>query len=83
MPSLLHRAAGGGGRGQPATGSKVQARYGADEITCDGGTTSLSMSCYRADPVLHPGRAVVRFELHDAYQGTTLTETTRSVRIPR
>lgn len=91
MPSLLHGAAGGGGRGQPATGTRSQARYDqapdgrrlAGEITCDGGTTSLSMSFYRADPVLHPGRAVVRFELHDAYQGTTLTETTRSVRIPR
>ncbi|WP_405426412.1 hypothetical protein [Micromonospora sp. NBC_00617] len=35
------------------------------------------------DPVLHPGRATVRFELHDAYVGTTLTETTRTVRIPR
>ncbi|WP_154943488.1 hypothetical protein [Micromonospora palomenae] len=63
MPSLLHGAAGGGGRGQPATGARAQARYDqapngrrlAGEITCDGGTTSLSMSFYRADPVLHPG----------------------------
>ncbi|SIN38219.1 hypothetical protein [Micromonospora cremea] len=56
---------------------------GAGEITCDGGTESLSMSFYRTDPVLHSGRATVRFELHDAYVGTTLTETTRTVRIPR
>ncbi|MET8251885.1 hypothetical protein [Micromonospora sp. NPDC005197] len=41
------------------------------------------MGFYRGGPVLHPGRATVRFELHDAYVGTTLTETTRTVRIPR
>ncbi|PWR07877.1 hypothetical protein DKT68_17780 [Micromonospora acroterricola] len=56
---------------------------GAGEITCDGGTESITMSFYRTDPLLHPGRAIVRFELHDAYGGTTLTETTRTVRIPR
>ncbi|GAB3955768.1 hypothetical protein [Micromonospora vulcania] len=57
--------------------------HGAGEVTCDGGTVSLTMGFYRTDPVLHPGRATVRFELHDAYVGTTLTETTRTVRIPR
>ncbi|CCH16590.1 Protein of unknown function [Micromonospora lupini str. Lupac 08] len=56
---------------------------GAGEIVCDGGTASISMGFYRGGPVLHPGRATVRFELHDAYVGTTLTEKTRTVRIPR
>ncbi|MFG3558008.1 hypothetical protein ACGGAQ_26900 [Micromonospora sp. NPDC047557] len=56
---------------------------GAGEIVCDGGTASISMGFYRGGPVLHPGRATVRFELHDAYVGTSLTETTRTVRIPR
>ncbi|MEH1169785.1 hypothetical protein V6V47_30835 [Micromonospora sp. CPCC 205539] len=57
--------------------------HGAGEVTCNGGTVSISMSFYRTDPVLHTGRATVRFELHDAYVGTTLTETTRTVKIPR
>ncbi|MCM0678254.1 hypothetical protein NCC78_26775 [Micromonospora phytophila] len=57
---------------------------GAGEIICDGGTEIVVMGFYRAEPVvLHPGRATVRFELHSATDGVTLTETTRTVRIPR
>ncbi|MBM0259199.1 hypothetical protein [Micromonospora sp. 4G55] len=81
MPSLLHGAAGGGGRAQPATATRAQGRY--DQAPGARRRRRRPASPGAGGAVLHPGRAVVRFELHDAYQGTTLTETTRSVRIPR
>ncbi|WP_165947225.1 hypothetical protein [Micromonospora sp. 15K316] len=55
---------------------------GAGEVRCDGGEAVLSMAFTRLDPLLHPGRATVRFALRDAYTSEQLTETTRTVRIP-
>ncbi|WFE49798.1 MULTISPECIES: hypothetical protein [unclassified Micromonospora] len=55
---------------------------GAGEIQCDGGTAELAMGFARRDPVLHPGKATVRFALRDAYTGEQLAESTRTVWIP-
>ncbi|SCF30246.1 hypothetical protein [Micromonospora chokoriensis] len=55
---------------------------GAGEIQCDGGTVQLAMGFARRDPVLHPGRATVRFALRDADTGEQLAERTRTVWIP-
>ncbi|SCE75696.1 hypothetical protein GA0070607_1188 [Micromonospora coriariae] len=55
---------------------------GAGEIQCDGGTVELGMAFARRDPVLHPGKATVRFALRDWYTGEQLAESTRTVWIP-
>ncbi|MDG4779707.1 hypothetical protein O7614_08635 [Micromonospora sp. WMMD961] len=55
---------------------------GAGEIQCDGGTVALGMGFARRDPVLHPGKAAVRFALRDAYTGEQVAESTRTVWIP-
>ncbi|MEO3769780.1 hypothetical protein [Micromonospora sp. B9E7] len=55
---------------------------GAGEIQCDGGTVALGMGFARREPVLHPGKATVRFALRDLYTGEQLAENTRTVWIP-
>ncbi|MET8349466.1 MULTISPECIES: hypothetical protein [unclassified Micromonospora] len=55
---------------------------GAGEIQCDDGTVELGMAFARRDPVLHPGRATVRFTLRDWYTGEQLAESTRTIWIP-
>ncbi|SCE64775.1 hypothetical protein [Micromonospora mirobrigensis] len=55
---------------------------GAGEVICDGGTGVAAMAFYRADPVLHPGRARVWFQLHSNTDGSVLAEATATVRIP-
>ncbi|MER7889601.1 hypothetical protein ABTX15_07265 [Micromonospora sp. NPDC094482] len=56
--------------------------HGAGEVRCDGGTVMLSMAFSRREPLLHPGRATVRFSLRDASTSEQLAEGTRTVRIP-
>lgn len=51
-------------------------------MLCEGGTGAAAMPFYREDPVLHPGRARVWFQLHSNTDGSVLAEAAATVRIP-